>query len=104
MNGVLKVTPEKLISVSSEFSTQGSTISKLTSEMTNLAKNLAKSWEGDASSAFIKKSTGLEDDIQKMIRMVQEHAKDLQEMAKAYQNAEKANVSSAGSLSSDVIV
>lgn len=104
MEGNILVTPEELIATAGEFSTQGTTIANLTSEMTNKVTSLSSAWEGDAATAYINKFKGLEDDIQKMIRMVNEHVRDLQDMAAAYQQAESANIEEIGSLSSDVII
>ena len=103
MDGILNATPEQLISTASQFSSQGSVIQQLTSEMVNKVTPLASAWEGEAATAYIQKFTGLQDDIQLMLRMVQEHATDLQDMAATYQNAESQNVSDFGDLSSDVI-
>lgn len=103
MEGILNVTPEQLISTASEFSSQGSAIQQLTSEMVNKVSSLASAWEGEAATTYIQKFTGLQDDIQLMLRMVQEHATDLQDMAAAYQNAESQSLSDFGDLSSDVI-
>lgn len=104
MNGILRVTPNELITVAGDFSTKGATVSSLTSEMTNMVTNLSNIWEGDAASAYIAKFRGLDDDIQLMIRMIQEHVTDLQEMANAYSQAENANLSEIETLSSDVII
>lgn len=104
MEGILKVTPQELISTASEFSGKGTVISNLTTEMTNKVTGLASVWEGDAATAYVTKFNGLEDDIQMMIRMVQEHAADLETMAENYTAAENQNLSDFESLSSDVIV
>ena len=40
MEGILKVTPEKLIQASNEFSQTGKTISSLTSEMMSIVNGL----------------------------------------------------------------
>ena len=104
MDGILNVSPEQLTQTASEFSGKASSISALTTEMTSLAAGLASSWEGAASQAYVSKFTGLEDDIQKMIRMIQEHVTDLEEMATNYTNAENQIVEQISSLSSDVIV
>lgn len=104
MEGILKVTPEQLISTAGEFGSKGTAISNLTTEMVNLVNSLSSAWEGEAATAYTTKFRELEDDIQKMIRMVQEHANDLEEMARIYQEAETANVEEASSLSGDVII
>lgn len=103
MEGILKVTPEQLISTASDFNNTGSRIGSLTSEMVSKVGALASSWEGEAATAYIAKFNGLEDDIQLMIRMVQEHAADLETMAQTYQSAEAQNMDDFSSLSSDVI-
>ena len=104
MDGIIKVSTEQLRSTASEFSSLGQSVSSLTSEMTNIVTGLASSYEGEASQAYINKFRGLEDDIQKINKMVQEHATDLQDMATSYDKAESESVSAAGNLSSDVII
>lgn len=104
MEGILKVTPEQLINTASDFSGKASTIGNLTSEMTSKVSALANAWEGQAATMYINKFNSLQDDIQKMVAMVQEHASDLNEMAEVYRNAEAQNTSDFESLSSDVIV
>ena len=87
MDGMIKVSPELLISTAGEFSNQGTTINTLTGEMLQLATGLASAWQGDGATAYITKFKGLENSIQLMVRMIQEHATDLEEMAKAMFNA-----------------
>ncbi len=103
MTGTLKVTPEKLTSTAQEFSTKGATVSKLTSEMTSIVTSLSSIWEGEASSAFINKFKGLDNDIQLLNKMIQEHAKDLQTMSTTYATAEKESVAQAQALSNNII-
>lgn len=104
MEGILKVTPEQLISTAGEFQAKGNTIGTLTQEMMTLVTGLNSVWEGDAATAYINKFKALEDDIQRLVNMVREHADDLTEMARVYQEAEQANVEEASGLSGDVIV
>ena len=104
MNGILRVTPNELITMANDFSGKGSTVSSLTSEMTNLVVGLSSIWEGDAAAAYTAKFRGLDDDIQLMNRMIQEHVTDLEQMANTYSQAESANLSEIETLSSDVIV
>lgn len=44
MDGMIKVSPELLISTAGEFSNQGTTINTLTGEMLQLATGLASAW------------------------------------------------------------
>ena len=76
----------------------------LTGEMINLITGLSAAWEGEAAVAYINRFKGLEDDIQKMVRMIQEHSSDLEEMAQVYAQSDSANAEMANSLSSDVII
>ena len=104
MDGILKVTPELLISTADQFSTEGSQIGTLTTQMMELVTGMSGLWTGEASSTYISKFNGLEDDIQRMIKIVQEHSSDLQEMAQEYIRAEDQNAQLSQTLSSDVIV
>ena len=103
MEGIMRVSPEQLISTAGEFSNQGSSISALTGEMMQLVTGLSSVWEGEAATAYMTKYKGLEDDIQRMIRMVQEHASDLEEMASVYTQSDKTGADEASGLLSDVI-
>lgn len=103
MDGMIKVSPELLISTAGEFSNQGTTINTLTGEMLQLATGLASAWQRDGATAYITKFKGLENSIQLMVRMIQEHATDLEEMAKVYQESDKAAADEASGLVTDVI-
>lgn len=104
MEGTLRVTPEQLEAAASEFSSKGSTVGNLTAQMTQLVEGLSSVWEGEAATAYTTKFRQLDDDIQKMIRMIQEHSDDLNEMARVYRGAETENTEEAESLAGDVIV
>ena len=104
MEGTLRVTPEQLEAAAGEFAAKGTTVGNLTSQMTQLIEGLASVWEGEAATAYTTKFRQLDDDIQKMIRMVQEHSNDLNEMARVYRDAETVNQDEIAGLAGDVIV
>lgn len=104
LEGTIKVNPDLLNSTASEFGGQASNLQNLTSQMMNLVTGLSSVWQGEASSLYIGKFQGLQDDMEKMFRMVQEHSTDLQEMAATYVDAETKNAEWAQNLASDVIV
>ena len=104
MEGIIKVSPQLLTSTASEFSSQGSAVNSLTGEMMNLITGMSAAWEGEAAVAYINRFKGLEDDIQKMVRMIQEHSSDLEEITQVYAQSDSANAEMANSLSSDVII
>lgn len=104
MEGNLLVTPEQLISTSNEFNSTMQQIRSITTSMTDTVKSLTGQWEGEASSAYQNKFGELQDDINKMAAMIQEHVTDLNDMARRYQDAEKASQELASSLSGNVII
>lgn len=105
MTGTLKVDTAKLTSTATAFQSNGNQIKNLTTQMTSLVTGLSgEVWSGDAATAYVNKFKDLQDDINRMVAMVNEHVEDLQVMAQQYAQAESANVTAAGALSSDVII
>lgn len=104
MTGNLRVTPEKMISVSTQFQQSDSTVNSLTRSMLDIAAQLNSSWAGEAATGYYTKLKGLDSDMQKLHKMIQEHTSDLQEMAKTFQKAEQANLQTANSLKTNEIV
>lgn len=103
MEDILKVNPEELSAAASEFSAQGGTILSLTQEMMETVTGLSASWEGEAGTTYMTKFQGLEDDIEKLVAMVNEHATDLEAIADAYRQGETANQELASVLATDII-
>ena len=103
MNGILRVTPEKLISTSSQFAQSDSVVTGLTNNMLDITSQLSSTWSGEAATAYYSKLQGLQGDMLKLHKMIQEHTTDLLEMAKAYQEAEKATLQIAGELKTNEI-
>ncbi|MEY8316989.1 WXG100 family type VII secretion target [Oscillospiraceae bacterium 50-58] len=104
MTGNLRVTPEKLISASSQFQGSDQKVNNLTRSMLDIVGQLNTTWAGEAATEYYNKLKALDPDMQKLHKMIQEHTTDLQEMAKAYQEAEKANLQTASSLKTSGIV
>lgn len=103
MDGIIKVDPQKLISTSEEFSTTGNQVKTLTDNMITIIDSLKSVWEGEAATTYNTKFHQLQDDMDKMHRMIQEHVKDLIEMAQQYITAENTNIDTGNSLAGDVI-
>ena len=59
MEGILKVTPEKLIQTSGEFATTGNQMKSLTSEMMSLVQGMKGIWQGEAANAYGNKFQSL---------------------------------------------
>lgn len=103
MDGNLKVTPDTLINTANEFNGTGTQINNLTQQMLSIVNSLKSTWQGEAATAYSSKFNALEDDMQKMHRMIQEHVTDLNEMATNYKAAEAQNMDAATALPADVI-
>ena len=104
MTGNLKVTPEKMISMASQFGQSDTTVNNLTQQMMNIVNQLNSTWAGEAATGYYNKLKGLQGDMQKLHKMIQEHTTDLNDMAKTYQQAEKDNIQTASSLKTNEIV
>ena len=103
MEGMLRVTPEKLLQTSGEFAALGNQMKNLTGEMLSLVKRLSGVWQGEAASAYGNKFDSLSPDMEKLYRMVQEHVQDLLEGARPYQTADKGNMEQGSGLGSNII-
>jgi WXG100 family type VII secretion target len=103
MEGIIKVDPQKLISTSEEFGSTGSQVKSITDNMISIVDSLKSAWEGEAATAYNTKFHELDDDMQRMYSMIQEHVNDLNEMAQQYITAENANIETGSSLSGDII-
>ena len=101
MEGILKVTPEKLIQASGTFATTGTQVKNLTGEMMILVDSLQGIWLGEASGTFLTRFKTLHMD--KLYRMIAEHSQDLTEMAGHYQRAESGNMEQGSGLESNII-
>jgi WXG100 family type VII secretion target len=101
--GVLKVTPEKLIAASGEFSSTGKNIRAITQEMLEIVNSLKSVWMGEAATGYGSKFAQLQDDMEKINRMIQEHVTDLNEIAREYKTAEEASTEQSAGLNTDVV-
>lgn len=103
ITGTLRVTPEKMISISGQFGESNAQVKSLTDQMLNIATALKNTWGGEAATTFYGKVNGLQPDMNKLYKMVKEHTDDLMEMAKLYQEAEQRNQQTGTSLKVDQI-
>lgn len=103
MEGILRVTPQELVNAANEFDGTGAQIQALTQEMMELVNGMKNIWQGQAATAYSTKFTALQDDMDKMHRMIKEHVSDLTEMANVYTQAEQSNEETSNALASDVI-
>lgn len=104
MTGTLKVEPNKLKSTANSFQSTGQHIQRMTQSMTNVINQLSGCvWSGEAADAYKRKFNQLQDDINRMVKMISEHVTDLNQMAAEYERAENANKDLINALKEDVI-
>lgn len=103
MTGTLRVTPEKMISTAQSFSSAAGTVQNLTASMLSTVGSLKSTYAGEAAAVYYDKANSLQESINKMVRMINEHSADLQAMAQEYQSAEKTAQEAAAALQTDVI-
>lgn len=104
MEGILNVSSDKLISTANEFNGTMNQVRTITGNMCDVVNGLSGKWEGDASSKYIQKFNMLQDDIQKLANMINEHVTDLNAMAANYEAVEQDIVNEEESLAGDIIV
>ena len=103
MSGQLLVTPEQLESTSNEFQSIGTQVASTTQQMLDVIQGLGSSWQGEASQAYLTKFQKHNEDIQQIKSMINEHVRDLQEMAGIYRKAEQTNEELSNALANDVV-
>lgn len=98
MENGLKVSAEKLMQTAEVFEAEAAGIRTSTSSMMEQAAQLGLVWKGAASETYISKLRALETDIERMISMIMEESRKLQEMAAVYNQAETENSELAAAL------
>lgn len=100
----LRVTPAKLKSKATEFSSDASKVKGITNQMFDIIKQLNGAvWSGTAAKTYTDRFKQLEDDCQMLVKMIQEFSDDLKDIAEEYSTAENANEETARALKIDVI-
>ena len=96
MADLINVTPEKLKATASSFQQAGKDVKKTTSDMLQLVRGISSSiWSGEFN--------GLDADIAKMCKMIEEESQHLTTIAQEYQLAEEQNKQVAATLKNNVI-
>lgn len=104
MDGRIMVTTELLRSTATEFEGAMAQISSITANMVDTANGLNAKWQGEAANAYINKFSMLQDDIQKLADMVNDHVVNLNQMATNHESAETKNEDAPTALAGDILV
>lgn len=102
-NNIIKVTPEELQRTAGEFQNLNNQVKSTTDEMISQINALKPVWEGQAAEALYSKISGLQQDMDKIYRMINEHVTDLNEMARTYLTAEQQNEQTSSELLSGIL-
>lgn len=103
MADLINVTPEKLKATASSFQQAGKDVKK-TTWYASVSEGISSSiWSGEASSIYLGKFNGLDADIAKMCKMIEEESQHLTTIAQEYQLAEEQNKQVAATLKNNVI-
>lgn len=101
---ILLMYSREVKATASSFQQAGKDVKKTTSDMLQLVRGISSSiWSGEASSIYLGKFNGLDADIAKMCKMIEEESQHLTTIAQEYQLAEEQNKQVAGTLKNNVI-
>lgn len=103
MADLINVTPEKLKATASSFQQAGKDVKKTTSDMLQLVRELVVPSGVERRVVYLGKFNGLDADIAKMCKMIEEESQHLTTIAQEYQLAEEQNKQVAATLKNNVI-
>ncbi len=99
----LRTTPAQLRTQAGRLQAEGETIATIVEKMISLVDSIGvTTWSGDAASRYKSQFDELGDDAGRMRNLLNDTCDKLEQIASAYQDAEDANVSLAGTLPTDV--
>ncbi len=100
---VIKVDYADLDKAASDFNADLGEVKKITANMLKTINDAGSIWTGEAATSYIGKFNKLQDDMEKMHHMIDEHVSDLKEMSEKYKRAEEQNAQMASKLKEDVL-
>lgn len=104
MSDLIKVTPEKLKTTAASFHETGMSVKKTTADMMSLIVGISNSiWSGEACSSYIGKFRGLQTDVAKMYKMIEDQVSHLNTIAMEYQSSESQSKAAAEMLKNNVV-
>ncbi len=104
MEGItLKVTPSELKSKAEEIQNQISNFESAWNQIVQIINNSKGYWIGDSGNAHQKQFAQYKNDVERIIKRLNEHPIDLLKMAGVYEASEKRAVEKTQALSSDIV-
>ena len=104
MANFLRVTPEQVKEKSTEVDTKGQEITKLAASANEIVQTLSgRIWSGEAQQAYITRFKSLQEDIERLNKLITDEAQHLYTIAAEYSTTEETNIAASGNLSEHVI-
>ena len=101
---VIKVTPEKLESISQDVVGKVGKVQKAFENVNNLIASTGQYWDGKAQYQMQKKYNNRKDAYERIFQEIKDHVVKLQTIAGVYRETEKANAEIMDRLPGDVII
>lgn len=102
-SATIKVSPDVLVSKASEVENKIGKMRQLFSNIKTSMERTTSYWEGEAGDLHRKQYLDRQDEIDKMLKNLQERVSELNQLAANYTSAESKNLSAASSLATNVI-
>lgn len=98
-----RVNTQELRKTATSFGQKGKTMAMTMEEMMSLVNGLRSVYEGDASDAYVRTFSGLQDDISKINAKIQEHVSDLNEIADKFDGVVKDTAAKDAALPNNIL-
>jgi len=88
MAGIIRVTPEELISMSNRYANEGSQVGEQVTRLDQMIQELESIWEGQSSQAFSEQYQSLRPSFLKMQQLLEDISSQLNSTAKTLEDAD----------------
>ena len=104
MADTIRVTPKELQDKAQLMENTGNEIKNLSQNMTAKVMELTgRIWSGEAQQAYITRFKSLQEDIERLNKLITDEAQHLYTIATEYSTTEETNIAASGNMSEHVI-
>ena len=104
MADTIRVTPKELQDKARMMENAGNEIKNLSQNMTAKVTELSgRIWSGEAQQAYVNRFKSLQEDIERLNKLIADEAQHLYTISAEYTKTEETNVTESGNLSEHVI-
>jgi len=101
MTGKLRVTPDKLREEAGQLQKERAGLDGILNDARTTVQSLKNDWQSEAADAYTTRFSGLNKDIEAILKQVDDYATELNKVADVYQSAENSAKQTAEGLSTD---